>query len=198
MKHATQTDWLETAAHNIADLLAQIGATPEAVAMLKSATVAPGFPAKGSRHKNAHLSVAVYTPEQSPNDKAQILLDPRVTDATVALEALLYGSIMLATDHLPTNQSLTEQLALNTDYSGMTTDLLSILEAIADQLGPYPAAGLTLPPHTPQKGRMIKFVCQACDWQAYTSRKQLERIMAAAYCPCCATAGSLTVPKGKK
>lgn len=194
--NTTRAQWLESCREELtAKLLTNI---PQAIdyPTLTTARLNVGYPATGTRHPMAAAGVGYYAPARSRDNSAQLFIAPSITDTLEAAAALLAGLVKAGCEHLPSDAPTRQALGLNDDYTPSDATL-DILDGVLVDFPDYPDTGLIIPQHVAQKGRMIKFVCASCKWQAYTSRKQLELIDSDAPCPACWEVGSITIPDGK-
>lgn len=198
IEYNTRISWLaDVRTLLISDLLARVPSLSDVD--LYAATLAHisvGYPATGTRHALSKAQVGYYPASRSTDHQAQLFISPAITDTLDAAAALLAGLVKAACEKHPSDAPTRHALGLTDDYTPQPITL-DILDGVLADFPDYPNSGLLIPQHVAQKGRMIKFACQSCQWQAYTSRKQLEQLSNESACPACHHIGHLTVPEGK-
>lgn len=126
--------------------------------------------------------IQYFAADRSADKIMQVFLNPKVGESYQAL-CLLYGVC---------RRQLPPQCPRGHEPQGQ--DLNDQLRAIADALGPYPQATLTLPERAKQLTRMIKAHCPACGFVCRATWRHFQRGMP--ICGACYTRSAKDAPEG--
>lgn len=204
---ATREAWLRAAVEVFRPRFVEIGyPLPEQV------RVSVGFGSTGARQENQTVLGVTYKRAVTEDNVNEVFISPEDADTASMLETLLHELIHVADDCESAHRGAFAEMATRLGFEGPMThtpasiELQAELLTIADALGEYPGAKMTLPSRktaqvpvgpdgkpvkvhsgaAPQTNRMLKVTCTepecpAAGYVARVSRKWLE--VGAPRCP---------------
>lgn len=168
--YPTREAWLEAAAELMAPWLAELEA--------KTPTVRVSV---GWAKRSGKAIGVCYSTTASTDFMVQILISPELDDVVIVLATLLHEQIHASDDGESKHSGHFRRTAMALGLEGSMTatvpgpTLVPKLQAVADELGPYPHARINpLKKIAKQGTRMIKVVCREDGYQVRTTKKWLE------------------------
>lgn len=175
----TREEWLTTAAGKMAPWFEEAGANPVPPIRVACAWAKRGGKAIGwCWHRDV-----------SADGVNELQISPEKDDEVKVLGILLHEMIHASDNGESKHRGYFRRTALALGLEGKMTattegeELTTKLEALADELGPYPHAALTPASRVgTQSTRMIKLICSVDGYTLRTTRKWIEQGFP--YCPC--------------
>lgn len=182
MTYETREAWLTGACEALAPLFKQLAGVD-----LPAMRVSVGF--AGGRGKKASTLGQCWSTKSATDGVAQVFISPIMASRTQVLATLVHEGVHAVDDCKSGHKGAFVRMAKAMGLEGKWTatyagnELESTLQSIADELGEYPHAALTVvAPLKKQTTRLIKIMCPSCEYTARTTAKWLE--MGLPTCPC--------------
>ena len=182
----TREEWLVAATESLRPLFNDSGSED-----FGAPRVSLGFSAGGSARKTAGTC---WSKDASADGTNEIFISPLLENTTGAngILAVLVHELCHASGHMDHKKGF-RRLALAVGLTGKMTStiagpqLCARIETIADSLGTYPGAPLTMQDRKKQTTRMIKMQCDSCGFVARASRSAISQ----AGFPTCGCGGAM-------
>ena len=183
--HKTREEWLLAATDKLRPLFNDAGED------FGAPRVSLGFSAGGSARKTLGTC---WSKKASADGTNEIFISPLLATTTgeKGILSVLVHELIHAAGHMDHKKGF-RRLALAVGLTGKMTDtiagpdLCAHLETIADSLGTYPGAPLTMQDRKKQTTRMIKMKCDSCNFVARASRSAISQ----AGFPTCGCGGAM-------
>ena len=179
MREEIREEWLERAVAEWAPTFTHAGHP------LPEVRVSCGF---GWRHRESVRGQCVSA-SASADGRAQIFIDPRVNDSSVAIETLVHELVHAADDCKSGHRGRFCKIGAAVGLTGppwrsagFSGEGAAMAAEILGRIGSYPHAALRLE-RKQQPTRMLKLVCPSCGYVARTTKQWLEQV-GSLRCPC--------------
>lgn len=178
----TREQWLLSATVRLRDTLFK-----QADAIVPEVRVSVGFP--GGARVSAHKAIGQYWPGNLTDDKTpQVFVSPVLGDPIRALDVLVHELVHACTPGSG-HKGPFKRLAIKVGLEGkMTatvagTELTKRLNALSEELGPYPHSAINLADRKKQGTRLGKIQCTSCGYTCRVTAKWIEE-RGTPLCPC--------------
>lgn len=174
MNYATREAWLQDAAGELAAVVgAAAGTYPNSI------RIACGFP---STHRRSGALGETFAATDSADSTIEVLISPTVSDPLDVLAVLTRQLCQAAAS----NAALTRAYAALGIAPGKPRDIPSVsginLSAIAQALGAYPHATLSLSDRPKSATRLLKGQCPTCGYTIRVTQKWATQGMPTCHC----------------
>ena len=166
--YATREAWLQDAAGELAPIITAAGGTVPA-----SLRIACGFP---STFRRSGALGETFRPTDSADSTVEVLISPTLSNPVEVLAVLLRqllaaagGKALATAAGLEPNQPR--------DIPAPSQTLLGALNTLADSLGAYPHAALSLADRPKAQTRLLKAVCPTCGYTIRLTAKWVAKGM---------------------
>ena len=175
--YATREAWLQDAAGELTPVIEAGG-----LAVPLALRVACGFP---STYRRSGALGETFTPKDSADRTTEVLISPTV-DAPHNVLLVLLRQLVEATALTRVNrEAVCGSIGLDPQkpnlYPTGNVSLLDRLDAIADSLGAYPHAALSLADRPKAATRLLKAVCPTCGYTIRLTAKWTAKGMPVCY-----------------